>query len=134
VIRLLLQLMILCSMVSIFPGFAVSIEVADLALTDVDPLARTLRKLLRRDYGFPKDVDFFGIPAVFSKEEPTHPRKLSYDSDPEIRRICSRDDDPYFTTRRQKVIMGTAPFVTAAFGLQCASVAVRSLIARPGDK
>ena len=54
------------------------IEVADLADTTVDPLGKMVRKLLRRDYDFPRKGPF-GIPAVFSTEPLTDPVELHYD-------------------------------------------------------
>jgi tRNA A37 threonylcarbamoyladenosine dehydratase len=104
------------------------VEVADLAFTDVDPLARTLRKLLRRDYGFPPDGTPFGIPAVFSKEPPTEPYALAYDGGKGFRCVCAKGNNPHFNCDQRNLIMGTAPFVTGAFGLQCAAVAVRMLL------
>ena len=56
------------------------IEVDDFSRTDVDPLARAVRKILRRDYGFPgEDQGLFGISAVFSREAATDPQGMSYD-------------------------------------------------------
>jgi tRNA A37 threonylcarbamoyladenosine dehydratase len=43
------------------------VEVADLAVTEGDPLARVLRRILRQQYGFPEKGDF-NIPTVFSRE------------------------------------------------------------------
>ena len=105
------------------------VEVADLALTDVDPLARTLRKLLRRDFGFPAE-GLFGIPTVFSKELPTMPYALAYDGDEGVRCVCPRGSSPYLKCEERNLIMGTAAFVTGAFGLQCAAVVVRGLMER----
>jgi len=93
------------------------VEVADLALTDVDPLARTLRKLLRRDYGFPAE-GAFGIPAVFSKEPPTMPHDLAYDGGKGFRCVCPKGDNPFFNCDERNLIMGNAAFVTGAFGLR----------------
>ena len=106
------------------------VEVADLALTDVDPLARTLRKLLRRDYGFPAE-GLFGIQAVFSKEPPTWPHEMAYDNGKGFRCVCSKGGNPYFNCDQRNLIMGNAAFVTGTFGFQCAAVAVRGLIGTP---
>ena len=103
------------------------VEVADLALTDVDPLARMLRKLLRRDFGFPSEGPF-GIPAVFSKELPTLPHALTYDGGKGFRCVCAKGNNPFFNCDQRNLIMGNASFVTGAFGLHCAAVAVRALM------
>jgi tRNA threonylcarbamoyladenosine dehydratase len=108
------------------------VEVADLALTDVDPLARTLRKLLRRDFGFPAE-GLFGIPAVFSKELPTTPHALAYDGPEGVCCVCPRGSGPYMKCDERNLIMGTAAFVTGAFGLQCAAVVVRGLMERRAE-
>jgi tRNA A37 threonylcarbamoyladenosine dehydratase len=104
------------------------IKVADLAMTEVDPLARELRKILRQKYGFPPDGETFGIPAVYSDEMYREPEELHYDGGKGFRCVCPQGDNPYFTCDRRNLIMGNASFVTGAFGLACASVAVRALI------
>lgn len=82
------------------------IAVGDLAETDVDPLARAVRKGLRRDHGFPRE-GAFGIEAVFSREEPAAAR-----------------DRP----------LGTAVFVTGTFGFRCAACVVRGLLQSAGRR
>jgi tRNA A37 threonylcarbamoyladenosine dehydratase len=77
------------------------VRMTDLAYTDVDPLARMVRKVLRRRFGFPREGEgAFGIPAVFSAEEP------GGESSPR----------------------GTVSFVTGVFGLFCAAAVVHRLI------
>jgi tRNA A37 threonylcarbamoyladenosine dehydratase len=97
------------------------LRVADLARTRVDPLALAVRKILRVKYGFhPKKA--FGIPAVFSEEEPVFP--------------CSPGDEgsqesallPELEEERKQVVYGTACFVTGVFGLMAASLVVRGLL------
>ncbi len=103
------------------------IEVADLAATDVDPLARMVRKLLRQRHGFPRHGPF-GIPAVFSREEPILPREPAGDPGREADDASSAGTDEAVGRVRRKVVLGSAAFVTGAFGLQCAAIAVRSLL------
>ena len=103
------------------------VEVADLGLTDVDPLARALRRLLRRDYGFPAE-GVFGIPAVFSREPATMPHALSYDGGKGFRCMCAKGNNPYFNCDQRNLILGNASFVTGVFGLHCAAIAVRALL------
>jgi tRNA A37 threonylcarbamoyladenosine dehydratase len=105
------------------------IEVADLSETDVDPLARVLRKFLRRDYAFPgEDQGLFGIPAVFSRELPASPISPTYDGGKGFKCMCGKNNNPFFNCDQRNLIMGNASFVTGAFGLHCAAVAVRTLM------
>lgn len=105
------------------------IAVTDLAFTDIDPLARAVRKILRTKHGFTSEPGVaFGIPAVFSTEPATDPQELHYDGGKGFRCVCPQGDNPYFTCERRHVIMGNASFVTGAFGLACASVAVRGIL------
>ena len=103
------------------------LEVADLARTRIDPMAKALRKLLRIRYGF----DFerpVGVPAVFSVEAPIAPRELSYDEEG-FKCVCPGGANGKNDCERRRRIEGSASFVTGAFGLTAASVVVRSLIA-----
>lgn len=102
------------------------IEVADLFETDVDPLARMVRKLLRRHYGFGDGP--FGIPAVFSREPPARPRPLACDGGKGFRCVCAPSPDAPLTCDRRNLILGSASFVTGAFGLHCAAIAVHALL------
>ena len=106
-------------------------EVGALGLTDVDPLARALRRILRRDYGFPAE-GAFGIPAVFSRESPAMPRALSYDGGKGFRCVCGKANNPFFNCEQRNLILGNASFVTGIFGLLCAGIAVRALLAPDG--
>jgi len=99
------------------------LRVADLARTRVDPLALAVRKILRVKYGFhPKKA--FGIPAVFSEEEPLIPRPPgdeSHGKEPAPPPDLEEEE-------RVRVVYGTACFVTGAFGLLAASLVVRGLL------
>ena len=107
----------------------VRIEVADLSQTDVDPLARAVRKILRRDHGFPaEDNGLFGIPTVFSREAPAAPREMCYDGGKGFRCVCARKNNAFFNCDERNLILGSISFVTGAFGLHCAAVAVRALL------
>lgn len=83
-----------------------SVNVADLVDTYNDPMLSDVRKILRYQYGFPHQGPF-GVTAVFSRERPARLGEC----------------DP------QHVVHGTMGFVTGTFGLTCASVVVRELIA-----
>jgi tRNA A37 threonylcarbamoyladenosine dehydratase len=103
------------------------IRIADLAATEGDPLARHVRRILRQQYGFPEKGEF-GIPAVYSDETVIEPFELSYDGGKGFRCVCPQGDNPYNTCDQKNVILGNASFVTGAFGLACASAAIRGLI------
>ena len=103
------------------------IEVADLADTTVDPLGKMVRKLLRRDYDFPRK-GAFGIPAVFSTEPLTDPVELHYDGGNGFSCVCPNGENDVHTCEDRNVIWGTAGFVTGSFGLAAASVVVRRLV------
>ena len=105
------------------------LAVADLSRTDVDPLAKMARKILRQKHGFPRDGQGeFGIPAVFSREDPSLPQEMSYDHGGKQRCFCARRNNEFFNCDDRNVILGTAAFVTGAFGLHCAAVVVRGLL------
>ncbi|OFZ20822.1 MAG: tRNA threonylcarbamoyladenosine dehydratase [Bdellovibrionales bacterium GWB1_55_8] len=103
------------------------VVVRDLAETEVDPLARSIRKILRQQYDFP-ECGSFGIPAVFSAEPVIMPQELHYDGGKGFRCVCSNQGNELHTCENRNVIMGNAGFVTGAFGMACASVAVRHLL------
>ncbi len=103
------------------------IETADLAQTRVDPLANAVRRILRQRYGFPRTGPF-GIPAVFSTEPCAEPLELTYDKGEGFRCVCPGGKNDVHSCEERAVIYGTAGFVTGAFGLACASLAVRRIV------
>ena len=105
-----------------------AIQTADLTKTKVDPLAATVRKLLRRNHGFSRKGEW-GISAVFSTEPMVDPIVLPYDRDGEFQCVCPNGENSYHNCEERHVIWGTAGFVTAAFGLACASQVIRQLVA-----
>jgi tRNA threonylcarbamoyladenosine dehydratase len=105
------------------------VKVADLGLTETDPLARSVRRILREKHGFPaEDRASFGIPAVYSTESASAPEELTYDGGKGFQCVCPQGDNPYFQCDNRNLIMGNASFVTGAFGLVAASVVVRGLV------
>lgn len=105
------------------------VRVDDLGRTASDPLARDMRRILRRKHGFPKEEGArFGIPAVYSLEPHRLPVELRYDRGKGFRCVCPQGENGQFDCESRNLIMGTAGFVTGAFGLACASVAVRALL------
>ena len=108
------------------------IQIADLAHTRVDPLAQSVRKILRQKYAFPAKGDF-GIPAVFSTETPAVPHDLHYDNGQGFRCVCPGGKNEFHSCEERSVIYGTASFVTGSFGFFCASLVVRSITGDPGS-
>ncbi|MGF1451206.1 MAG: ThiF family adenylyltransferase [Opitutales bacterium] len=92
---------------------------ADLARTTNDPLAAQVRKKLRREHGFPSDPgERFGIPCVYSTEPLTYPAPDGT--------TCDRPAEGGARINCDAGL-GTAAFVTGAFGLHLAGIAVRTL-------
>ena len=104
------------------------LRVGDLADTRIDPLAQEVRHILRRKYGFPTDGPF-GIPAVYSLEHPQHPEDLHYDHGEGFHCVCPGGKNDHHSCEERRLIYGTASFVTGSFGLTCASVVIREIVA-----
>lgn len=102
------------------------IKVSDLSETEIDPLARALRKMLREDHAFPRLGDF-GIRAIYSDEPTREPVELHYDQGKGFRCVCPQGQNEFFNCDNRNVILGNASFVTGAFGLACAAEAVKAL-------
>ncbi|MEM9692296.1 MAG: tRNA threonylcarbamoyladenosine dehydratase [Myxococcota bacterium] len=106
------------------------IKVADLAHTRGDPMARAVRKILKREYGIAATSgEPIGVQAVYTDEPPTAPSPVSYDEGQGFRCVCPNGKNGLHTCDRRSRIDGSAGFVTGAFGLTCASVVVRELTA-----
>lgn len=108
------------------------VQVRDLAETEVDNLARSLRRILRQKYEFPSPGNF-GIQAVFSTEPPFEPMDLSYDKGKGFTCVCPQGDNDVHSCDSRNVIWGSASFVTSVFGMTCASIVVRDLISKTGE-
>ncbi len=106
------------------------IKVVDLAKTEFDPLARSVRRILREQYGFPAK-GAFNIPAVWSPEPPIMPVELKYDGGKGFKCVCPQGDNQFFQCDNRNIIMGSAGFVTSSFGMAAASYVVRKLIELP---
>ncbi len=106
------------------------IQISDLADTRVDPLAHALRKILRQKHDLPRKGPM-GIQAVYSAETMSEPVELHYDKGEGFSCVCPNGDNHHHSCEERHVIWGTASFVTGAFGLACASVVVRALVAAP---
>ncbi len=101
------------------------IRIADLAQTQQDPLAKVVRRVLRQKYAFPHKGDF-GIPAVYALGKVEEPRG---EEPPCSFTGCPQAEHPLQSCTQQRVVRGSASFVTGAFGLACASYAVQALLA-----
>lgn len=109
------------------------VKVTDLAHTEVDPLARELRKILRQKHSFPEAPEkgaseAFGICAIYSDEPHSMPEELHYDNGKGFRCVCPQGDNPYFQCENRNLILGNASFVTGTFGFVAASVVVKQLL------
>lgn len=102
-----------------------ALEIADLGKTKIDPLCRSIRKILRQKYDL--RINHFGIPTVYTQEPISEPQELAYDNGQGFRCVCPQGDNEFFTCDNRNVIHGTAGFLTGAFGFACASVVVRAI-------
>ena len=104
------------------------IKITDLAQTIVDPLAHSVRKILRQEYAFPRK-GLFGIPCVFSDEIPMESFDLKYDLGQGFKCVCPQGQNDLHSCLHRNVIYGNASFITGAFGLAAASWVVRQITA-----
>ena len=98
-----------------------AITVSDLSKTWNDPLAAKVRSQLRYQYGYSKNPKrTFGIPCVYSKEQPRYPKKdgrVGYEK-PGVKNV-SLDCNLGF---------GSSSCVTASFGFVAAAHAIKKII------
>jgi tRNA A37 threonylcarbamoyladenosine dehydratase len=97
------------------------IRVADLSRTEHDALLSKTRKLLRQDYGFPRNLKRrFDIPCVYSDEQPLYPA--------EDGSTChDKPHDPHAGRLNCAGGMGSTMSVTACFGLVAAAHVLKRL-------
>ena len=96
------------------------VRVADLAQTHTDPMARAIRKTLRKHY----QVDD-GITCVYSTEPPNEAQSTETPYDHVC--VCPAPDGEFrdlHTCDHRNVVLGSVGFVTAAFGMTMVSAAV----------
>jgi tRNA threonylcarbamoyladenosine dehydratase len=103
------------------------VDTADLAKTKIDPLAASVRKVLRQQYNFPRKGKW-KIKAVFSTESLQDPITLPYDKNGDFQCVCPSGENSYHNCEERNVIWGTAGFVTGVFGMTCASLVVKQLV------
>lgn len=103
------------------------IKLADLGQTYMDPMAAQVRKLMRQKYEMPEGK-VWGIPCVFSDEEPIAPVELKYDKGQGFKCVCPQGQNNLHSCEHRNVIYGTSSFVTGSFGLMMSSWVVRQII------
>jgi tRNA A37 threonylcarbamoyladenosine dehydratase len=106
-----------------------SIRMDDLSQTEMDPLARSVRKILRDQYGFPREgKGKFKIPTVYSVESPRDPMELKYDNGKGFKCVCPQGQNGLNDCDMKNLIMGNAGFLTGTFGNVAASYVVKQII------
>lgn len=96
-----------------------TVRLGDLAFTSHDPLLQVVRRTLRRDHGFPAH-GAFGVDCVYSTEPQVFPQ-----ADGSVCAERPPDADLRLDCRSG---FGTAAFVTGAYGLAAAGLAVQRLL------
>jgi tRNA threonylcarbamoyladenosine dehydratase len=104
-----------------------AIRVDDLCETHMDPLAKDVRKLLRRNYQL-DTAKPTGITTVYSIEPRRQPFDLHYDeATGGFMCVCPQGDNAFHSCEHRNQIDGSAAFVTSVFGMNMAGVIVRHL-------
>lgn len=98
-----------------------AVEITDLAHTSHDRLLQYVRRLLRRNHGFPRGDKKFGVECVVSREAPVFATQdgsvcKTRSANPDLRLDCDSG-------------FGTACFVTGTFGFTAASRVVQRITA-----
>lgn len=104
-----------------------AVRVVPLASTHMDPLGRALRKHIRRKHSVTEE-QLGRVMAVFSDEPVARPIVDHAGPVCGVDCVCPGSDNIHHTCRKRHVILGSAVFVTAVFGMAAASAAVRMLL------
>lgn len=101
-----------------------AIQIADLSRSYDDPLFAQLRKKLRQEHGFPRNLKRrFRVPCVFSPEPLLFPQGDGT--------VCkNRVSIPGRTRQTCDTLYGSATFVTGAFGFAAAQKVLGDIVAR----
>ncbi len=103
---------------------ATRVRVCDLSQTEHEPLLARVRKRLRQEHGFPRNIkQRFGIDAVFSEEPLSYPRDLVVAGDD-----CAIDQGTG-QTGLNCAGLGSSVAVTAVFGFAAAGHVLNALAA-----
>ena len=98
------------------------VKVADLGDAENDALLRYVRKRLRERHGFPRgEGSQFGVRCVYSPERPVYPRADGS--------VCASQEPGTQAELTCESGLGSATFVTGAFGFAAAGEVVRLLTA-----
>lgn len=103
------------------------VRLADMSETHGDPLLQQVRKVLRSKYDFPAEGSF-GLPTIFSSEEPMVPVELKYDKGQGFKCVCPQGANDFHSCEKRNLIYGTASFVTGSFGLVAAAEITRRIL------
>lgn len=104
------------------------IRVADLSATRTCPLARDLRKSLRKKHGLDCTRPT-GVLAVYSEEEPLAPVALAYDHD-RFECVCPGGTNGKNDCDHRNRVEGSVAFVPSVFGMTAAAAAIDLLLDR----
>lgn len=109
------------------------VRVADLYQTHTDPLARAVRKALRRNYGWPAagtkgSPSEAGVPVVYSLESRRMPIPPDWDAEHGFQCICPPNEADVHQCEHRNLVEGSAVFVTSVFGMTLAAVVVRAIV------
>lgn len=100
---------------------ASQIAISDLGQATNDPLLKRLRKKLRQDHGFSRNLqEPFGFDAVFSRENPVFPWSDGS--------VCARPEPGSSLQLDCASGFGTASFVSGSMGFAAASAVIRDLV------
>lgn len=102
-------------------------KVCDLGRTKYDPLAKEVREILRKQYAFPETGDY-GVLAVYSEEAVIKPHAGTESTDCKSGCLCPQGENEFQSCTKKSIVHGTASFVTAAFGMICASESIKALL------
>lgn len=101
------------------------VRVDDLAFATRDQLLKYVRKRLRGQYGFPRDPKQpFQVRSVFSTERPVFPWSDGS--------VCEEPEDGAETAINCASGLGTAGYLTGAYGFAAASIVVGALASGSG--
>ncbi|MDA0348750.1 MAG: tRNA threonylcarbamoyladenosine dehydratase [Verrucomicrobia bacterium] len=97
------------------------VQVADITKAYNDPLLAVVRRILRKDYGFSRNLKrSWGIPCIFSSDMPVYPDNEG--------NLCSKKPDNAELKLDCDTGFGTASFVTGTFGFQAAAKAIEIVL------
>lgn len=108
------------------------VRVADLYQTHTDPLARAVRRSLRKHYQWPEAGKGgqvkSGIQVVYSLESRRMPIPPDWDREHGFQCVCPPNEADVHQCSHRNLIEGSAVFVTSVFGMAMASLVVRDLV------